>query len=136
MGLLLYFIGSLAGVALMIGLNVALFGRKRARLASQAEAEAMLAAEVPGFRAGRFALAADGGGALMENAGDATLYLIAPVGQKFVSRKLDRAALKTISRTSGGLTLQLADFTFPQLTLKLDAAQSGDWEQRLDKMLR
>ena len=132
---LLYLIGSLAGVALLIGLNVFLFGRQRARIASLAAAEATLIAEIPGFRAGNFAIATDKNGALVENASDGALYLIAPAGQKFVSRKLDKTSIKTISRGPDGLTLQLADFTFPRVSLKLDAEQAADWEVRLKAVM-
>jgi hypothetical protein len=48
---ILYLVGSLAGVALMVGLNLALFGRGAQKIVLDKVSES-LTAEVPGFRAG------------------------------------------------------------------------------------
>lgn len=132
---LLYVVGSLVAVALLIGFNLLLFGRQRARIASLMAAEASLMAEIPGFKAGHFAIAADKNGALIENARDGALYLIAASGQKFVSRKLDKTSLKSVSQADARLTLLLSDFTFPRVTLILDdEAAATDWDARLTRL--
>jgi len=125
--LLLYLAGSLTGIALMVGLNVLLFGRKARALDTGALA-ARLALDHPGFRAGDSVVAGDA--ALIENREDGAVWLVRAGGDKFVTRKLER--VKRLSRAGNALDLRFADFTFPKARLSFaDEATAQAWEARL-----
>jgi hypothetical protein len=125
--LLLYLLGSVVGIALMVGLNVALFGRRTGAL-DLAALEQRLALDHPGFRAGDCVLAGDA--ALLENKADGAVWLVRAGGDKFVARKLGR--FKRLVRDGARLEMRFADFTFPRARLAFaDEAQARDWETRL-----
>lgn len=109
----------------MVGLCFALFGRAGAPTADAFEAR--LAFDVPGFRAGRSAVSADGRAALIEDARDGAVHLAVARGDGVVTRKLARGA--HISRDGERLTLGLKDFTLKRAQLTL--ADASDWETRL-----
>jgi hypothetical protein len=118
---------SLAGVALMVGLSWALFGLRDAPIADADTVRASLARDVPGFRAGRFALSRDAGAALVEDAADGAVYLAVARGDSLVTRKLARGT--KLARDGDRLTLDLRDFTLKRAALELDDA--AWWERRL-----
>ncbi len=126
---LLYLLGSVAGIALLVGLNMVLFGRRTAALDLVA-LQQNLALDNPGFRAGAAVVAGDA--ALIENHADGALYLVRAGGDKFVTRKLSRGSLRTLKRDGARLDLRFADFTFPRARLAFaDEAAASDWEARL-----
>ena len=127
---LIYLAGSLAGVAAICGLCVALFGRGTARL-DAASAKARLAQDVAGFRAGRFALAADGRSALVEDARDGSVYLVLVRGDGLVTRGLGQGFVRATARDGGALRFRFSDFTFPGARIDLGSeAVAADWEAR------
>lgn len=108
---MVYLLGALAGVGLLVALNLVLLGRVRQRVDAEAAA-ALLASEVPGFRAARCIISADGDGALLEDQAG-TLFLVVAVGDKLASRKLSAAAgLRRAVRQGAALDLRFADPTF------------------------
>src|SRR5277367_6615252 len=104
MGVIVYLIGSVAGIALMVGLNVLLFGRGTGALDLGA-LESRLALDYPGFRAGAGTLSADARAALLENSLDGTLHLARADGDKFATRKLARGSLRGLRRDGARLDL-------------------------------
>lgn len=130
----LYLLGSLLGVGLLVGLNLLLMGRTRARF-DLAAAAALLAAEHPGFRAGAAIMADADNAALIEDARGA-LYLVAAFGDRMVSRKLAKGQVASVARDGKTLTLRFRDFTFPRAQLALQGdTQAEDWERRLARAL-
>jgi len=130
---LLYLLGSLAGVALIVALNLALTGRRRASVDLEA-ARAYLAGDEPGFRAARAVLSRDGAAALFED-GAGALYLVAGSGDGLVSRKLSRAVLRAVSRDGDTLLIRLRDFTFPRARLAFAGeAEAREWEARIARL--
>jgi hypothetical protein len=128
---LLYLAISLAGIAAMVGLCALLFGREVAKLDTRAAA-ARLAWDVPGFRLGHSALAADSCSAVLENAADGSLWLVAARGSDFVTRRLSAANMK--ARDGASLSLRFSDFTFPAATLAFhDEDVARDWQVRMSK---
>jgi hypothetical protein len=125
--LLLYLAGSVVGIALLVGLNVALFGRKT-RALDLVALEERLALDHPGFRAGPSVLAGDA--ALIEDGRDGAVYLVRAGGDKFVARRL--GGIKRLARDGAVLDLRFADFTFPRARLAFaDESDAGAWEARL-----
>ena len=131
---LIYLAGSLAGVAAICGLCVALFGRGVATLDAKS-AEARLRDDVPGFRAGRIALAGDARSALIEDARDGGVYIVLARGDGLVTRRLGRLFLRSAVRDGAALRLKFADFTFPNARIDLgDDAVARDWEVRFAQL--
>lgn len=130
----LYLLGSLAGIGLLVGLNLLLTGQRRAHL-DLAAAVALLTAEHPGFRAGDAVVTATADAALIEDAGGA-LYLVAAFGERMVSRKLANGQIASVARDGRRLTLRFRDFTFPRARLALrDDAEAEAWQKRLARSL-
>ena len=131
----LYLIGSVVGIALLVGLNIALFGRRIAALDQDAVMDS-LANDVPGFRAGRHTIAQGAQTALIENDTDGTLYLVAARGGRIASRRLSRGAVRTLNRDGNAIVLRLSDFTFPKASLAFaDENDAREWETRLKQMV-
>jgi hypothetical protein len=131
MGQALYLLGSLAGVAAMVGLCVLLFGRGIATL-DAATAEARLKDDVPGFRAGSFALSEDGRAALVEDLRSRAIYFIAVRGDSYVTRQIARGYLKQSVRNGAALNLRFTDFTFPKAAMSFaDENAAREWETRI-----
>ena len=127
---LIYLGGSLAGVAAICGLCVALFGRGVARL-DATSAQARLAQDVAGFRAGRSALAADARSALVEDAQDGATYLVMVRGDGLVTRALGHGFVRAAAREGGALRFRFSDFTFPAARIDLgDEAAAREWAAR------
>ena len=127
----LYLAASLIGVAAMIGLCVALFGREVAKLDTRSAA-ARLAQDVPGFRLGASALSADTRSAFLEDARDHAVYLVTARGDGFVTRRIARGSVKAATRDGVSLDLRFSDFTFPRATIAFhDEEVARDWEQRM-----
>jgi hypothetical protein len=128
---LLYLAISLAGIAAMVGLCVVLFGRGIATL-DPSVAEAEMGFEVPGFRPGALVLSQDRRAALIEDARNHALYIIAVRGDGYVIRPVSRASLKSAARDGAALSLRFSDFTFPRAAFALaDERTAQDWEARL-----
>jgi hypothetical protein len=128
---LLYLLGSLAGVAALVGLCALLFGRDSATVDARA-AEDCLRADVPGFRAGACALAANAKSALIEDVRDGAVYLVTARGSGLVTRKLSCGFLRKASRNGAALDLHLADFTFPKARITFaEETSASDWEARV-----
>jgi hypothetical protein len=131
----LYLIGSVAGIALLVGLNVLLFGRQIAALDADAVTDS-LANDVPGFRAGRHTIAEGSHTALVENGVDGALYLVAARGSRIASRKLSRGAVRALNRDGNAIALHLSDFTFPKASLAFaNENEAREWETRLKAMV-
>ncbi len=131
---LLYLLGSLAGVAALVGFCALLFGRDTARVDAPA-AEAALRADIPGFRAGAVALSADGEAALVEDAHDGASYLVIARGRGLVTRKLSRGFVRDARRDGAALNLRLSDFTFPKARLVFaQEAAALEWESRFARL--
>jgi hypothetical protein len=131
----IYLIGSVAGILLLVGLNILLFGRRIAALDADAVV-ATLANETPGFRAGRHTIAEGAHTALVENAADGALYLVASRGSRIASRRLSRGSLRGLNRDGKSIALRLSDFTFPKASLAFaDENTAQEWEARLKQMV-
>ena len=129
---LIYLAGSLAGIALLVGFNFLLFGRVRVELGSAETIAACLAKDIPGFRAGRAIVAADGHAAVIENAANRSLYLVEAMGDGVVTRRLTRDLLANVGRLGDRLSLEFRDFTFPRATLLAPSESlAREWEARL-----
>ena len=128
---LLYLLGSVGGIALLVGLNVLLFGHHPGAL-DLAVLERRLALDHPGFRAGAGVMSADARAGLMLNDADGALYLARVGGDKLVTRKLVRGSVRALRRNGASLDLRFADFTFPKARLAFaDDGEAGDWEARI-----
>ncbi|HUB84541.1 MAG TPA: hypothetical protein VL971_02530 [Rhizomicrobium sp.] len=131
---LLYLIASLAGVAAMVGLCVALFGRSTTNIDAATATDA-LRADVPGFRAGAIALSADGHGALVEDAQNGATWLVIARGSGLVTRKLSRGFVRKAKRNGAALNLSLTDFTFRRARLVFgEEAVALEWETRFARL--
>lgn len=128
----LYLAGSLAGIALLVGLNLILFGRARPALGGLDQIATRLAREIPGFRAGRYVVGVDGRSALVENAANRSVLFVEAFGDGVVTRKLTPDLLANVGRLGAQLSLDLSDFTLPRATLiAADEKEARDWEARL-----
>jgi hypothetical protein len=131
----LYLVGSIVGIALLVGLNMFLFGRRVAALDEDAVVET-LANDTPGFRPGRHTIAQGTHTALVENDADGTIYLVAARGDRIASRRLSRGSLKSLARNGANIALRLSDFTFPKASLAFaDENAAQEWEARLKQMV-
>ena len=130
---LIYLLASLAGVGLLIGLNVLLMGRARVRVDGDA-AIALLATEYPGFRAVQSIVAVTRNAVLIEDEAGA-VYVVAGMGDKLVSRKLSRDILHSISRDGAALAIRFRDFTFPRIRFAFEnEADARDWQARIARV--
>src|SRR5262249_4315525 len=110
------------------------FGRTRPVLGGLSDIAARLAADVPGFRAGNGVIANGGSVGLIEDAASGTVFLVKAIGDRVVTRKLSHATLGAVTSDGTALRLRLRDFTFPQATVALAAADaSRAWEARLKR---
>jgi len=131
----LYLAGSLAGIALIVGLNLILFGRAKPVLGSVPDIAARLAADVPGFRAGRGVTASSGDTALIEDEASGAIFLVKALGDRVVTRKLSRVSLGEVRAVGSTLALRLRDFAFRGAVLSLpDERASREWEKRLKQV--
>ncbi|MGN6517429.1 MAG: hypothetical protein ACTHLR_16515 [Rhizomicrobium sp.] len=128
---LLYLAASVVGIAAMVGLCLMLFGREVVKLDTRSAA-ARLAWDVPGFRLGHSALSADARSAILENAGDGSLWLVTARGSDFVTRRLSRRDVT--ARDGAVLALRFADLTFPRAVIAFhDEGVARDWELRMSR---
>jgi hypothetical protein len=131
-----YIVASLAGVMMLVGLNVLLFGAESARIATVADAVRRLRQESADFYAADATLDVTRRAALLQNARNGGLYLVVVKGNGLVTRALKKGALKTFAREGTTLSLRLADFTLPRAKLTLpDEATAEAWEARLKHAL-
>ena len=129
---ILYLAGSLGGIALLVGLNLLLFGRARPDVGSADELAKRLAREIPGFRAGRSVVGTDGRAALIENAANRSIFLVEAMGDDIVTRQISRGVLSSVGRLGERLSLELRDFTFPRATIWAPSdGLAREWELRL-----
>jgi hypothetical protein len=132
---LLYLAGSLIGVAMIVGLNLVLFGRAKPALGNLQNLGARIAADIPGFRAGSGIVGNDGSTALVTDSADGTIFLIKAFGDRVVTRRLSRGVVRGVSTDGSTLSLRLKDFTWPRARIALDSeAAARDWEARLKTM--
>lgn len=132
---LLYLAGSLIGVAMIVGLNLVLFGRAKPALGNLQDLGARIAADVPGFRAGSGIVGNDGSTALVIDGTDSTIFLIKGLGDRAVTRKLSRGMVRGVSADGSTLSLRLRDFTLPKARIALESdATARDWEARLKSL--
>lgn len=126
----MYLLGSLAGIGLIVILNLMLFGRSRQVLHSLEAARARLASEVPGLCVRESILSADGRAALIRD--DHAVYLVAAQGDGFIVRKCAKGTLRSLARDTARLNLRFADFTLPHFDVSLaDAACAAHWQDAL-----
>jgi hypothetical protein len=118
---------SVGGVAVMVAICWALFGRAVASLSGPDAVAAALARDVPGFYRGPATLSRDAHAALMENARDGSIYLAVMRGGDVVTRKLTRGF--GLARNGNRLELRLKDFTLRKA--QLDLADAATWEEKL-----
>jgi hypothetical protein len=129
---LLYLAGSLIGVAMIVGLNLVLFGRAKFALGSVRDIGTRIAADLPGFRAGSGIVGNDGATALVTDSADSTIFLVKAFGDRLVTRKLSRGVVRDVSANGSMLSLRLKDFTLPNARIALESeAAAQDWEARL-----
>jgi len=132
---LLYLAGSLIGVAMIVGLNLLLFGRAKPALGSIQSLGVRIAADIPGFRAGSGVVGNDGATALVTDDADSTVFLVKAFGDRLVMRKLSRGVVRGVSANGLMLSLRLKDFTLPKARIALESeAAARDWEARLKRL--
>jgi len=132
---LLYLAGSLIGVAMIVGLNLLLFGRAKPALGSIQSLGVRIAADIPGFRAGSGIVGNDGAAALVTDDADSTVFLVKAFGDRLVMRKLSRGVVRGVSANGLMLSLRLKDFTLPKARIALESeAAARDWEARLKRL--
>jgi hypothetical protein len=124
---LLQLLISVTGIAVMVGLCWALFGRDMAAIESANALAETMARDVPGFCAGATALSADRRGALIENACDGAVFLAVMRGDGLVTRRI--AGGFSLRRNGSRLEFHLPDFTLSHASL--DLADAAHWEARL-----
>ena len=118
---------SVGGIAAMVAICWALFGRAVASLSSADAAIATLTRDIPGFRSGEKTMSRDGHAALIEDARDGAIYLAIMRGGDVVTRKLSRGL--GVARDGDRLELRLKDFTLRKADLHL--ADADSWETKL-----
>lgn len=128
---IVYLAGSLAGIALLVGLNLLLFGRVRPSLGDAQSIAARLAREVPRFRAGAVALSEDGRCALVEDAVHHALYLVEAQGADAVTRKLTPSLVHAVRHSGREIAITLADYTLPEARLRLADDVAAQWARKL-----
>jgi hypothetical protein len=122
-GQLAVFAGSLAGIALLVLISLALGLGRGARIADEAEAHELADNAICGFEASEVTLDAAGRGALLRNAAGSVL-LLKPHGALFAAQLLDGSAHATREGTSltvAGATLDLGD-------------AAGAWEKHFERL--
>lgn len=132
--LVLAAVGSIGGVALLIGLNALVGSSKAAPLQSLDDAKAKLSADFIAFRAGQGVVAPDGRGALIEEAGGPRVALVTTLGDRYVIRVLKPGEPADVEvEDTGKLKIKLADFTAPALSVNLgDAAVARTWAAKIE----
>ena len=129
---LFYLAGSMIGVAMIVGLNLVLFGRAKPDLGNVQDVGARIAADIPGFRAGSGIVGNDGAMALVTDSADNTIFLIKAFGDRFVTRKLSCGVIRSVTADGLTLSLRLKDFTLPMARIVLDSESvAREWEARL-----
>jgi hypothetical protein len=139
--LYIVFIGSLVGIALLVGLNW-LLGRgeaglgKPARIADLETAREALDVDAVGFSAGQGVMSEDHRAALIEEAGGDRIAMIAARGDRLVIRYLAPGLVRdTRLDEDGALVLELNDFTYPRQRFVLgDVDSARDWADRLNEL--
>lgn len=130
---LIYLAASLAGVGLLIGLNLLLMGRARIRV-DAAAAIALLKTEYPDFRAAHSIVSVQCYTALIQDDAGA-IYVVAGMGDKLVSRKLSQGILRSASRNGALLAIRFRDVTFPRIRFAFEnEAAARDWEARIARL--
>jgi hypothetical protein len=119
------FILSALGVLLVMGL-ARVMGFAADPVLDEAQARRRAADALAGFRPQACALAGDGRAALVQG-DDGAIALVRPLGDRWVVRRLDGAA---VSAGDGALLIRPAEPMFPPTRLALGAA-AADWARRL-----
>jgi hypothetical protein len=129
-------IGSLIGIAVMVAANAWLGLNEPARLSRLDDASARLDTDAVGVDAGEGILAEDGSAALVEAADHSVIGLLVARGDGLVIRYLKPGLVRAARIGEGGqLTIKLADFTFPPVTVPLgQSAHIRLWADKLNAM--
>lgn len=129
-GQLLVFIGSLAGVAMLVLAARWLRLGGEATLAGEEDARALADNAICGFTAQEVAMDARGHGALL---GDryGRILLLAPHGVHFSARLLDAGASARLDGST--LLIETGEASFPIVRLDLGDA-AGTWSERLSAL--
>lgn len=126
-------IGSVLAVGLLILLNYWIGGWRKARLANDHEARARYHEDYWHDKLGDVLLDKCGRTALLALMDSSEIGLVHAMGDKYITRRIDRGSLESISLTDGrALVIRLNDFSLPQVTLILDKkADRTMWLTRL-----
>jgi hypothetical protein len=120
---LLVFVGSLAGIAVMVLVAFGLGLGRNARIADEAEARELAGHAIYGFDSGEAVLDASGRGALLRDANDRIL-LLAPHGAHFTAELIEPGI--PVQREGNRLTIA-------GTALDLGEA-AGAWEMRVNAL--
>ncbi len=126
-GQVLQLLISVGGIAIMVALCWALFGRATAKLPDVDALGARMACDIPGFRTGAVTLSDDRLAALVEDVHGGAVYLAIAHGDGIVTRKISREL--DIERAGDRIVLRMKDFTLKALKLSLPDAER--WETKL-----
>lgn len=118
---------SVGGIAVMVALCWALFGRAATKLPGVDALGAQMARDIPGFRAGAIAHSRNEEVALIEDIHDGSVYLVLARGDGLVIRKMSRGL--GVMRDGKQLALRLRDFTLKDASIDLPDADY--WETKL-----
>lgn len=127
---LLYLSASLAGIALLVGLNFWLL-KTRAPLLDGATAGALLALDDPSCRLCSFT--GDGRAGVAQDQ-DGRMFAIGVCGDRLVARPLSKANLARVDYDHGRLRLGLRDPGFRQLEVALAEDAAAPWLARLEAL--
>lgn len=130
---LLFLLASVLAVALLVGLNWLIGGWRALRLEDEAAAVSRYRQDYWDDAVSGTARDENGRAALMTLEGADAIGLVALLGDKMVTRRLDRGMVKAATLDGEGrLVLMLADFVLPRVTLTLRSEQAArDWHGRL-----
>ncbi|MDE2466075.1 MAG: hypothetical protein KGO02_20520 [Alphaproteobacteria bacterium] len=127
---LIYLLASLAGIALLVGLNHLLL-KTRVPVLDQKAAEDLLRLDDAARRLHAFV--GDGHAGLAEDE-EGTLFAVAVSGDRLVARPLGPTNLAAADYAHGRLTLRLRDYGFRRVGLALAPGEGAAWLRRLEAL--
>ncbi len=130
-------LGSLAGIAMLVGLS-AIFGRwSRPVIQSPADAAAFMKAEYFRFEPGEAVLAPDGGAAIVADVANESFGVIVTRGDRWVARVVTPQTVRQVKLTRPErLRIGFRDFTMPSAVIAFEDAQTAQrWAERLTRAL-
>lgn len=126
-------LGSLAGIAALVGLS-ALFGRwSKPVIQSEADAAAFVKAENFRFNPGEAVVSPDGGAAIVADASGDSFGVVVTRGDRWVSRVVTPQTVRQAKLTQPDrLRISFKDFTMPTAVITFDdPAIAEKWAARL-----